>query len=52
MCKKEAIMKDTLIAIIIGIVGALILVEWMVGCGETYTDSKGVTHQETCVFVK
>jgi len=32
-------MKDTLIAIIFGIVGALILVEWMVGCGETYTDS-------------
>lgn len=45
-------MKDTLIAIIIGIVGALILVEWMAGCGETYTDAKGVTHQETCVFVR
>lgn len=45
-------MKDALIAIIIGIVGALILVEWMAGCGETYTDSKGKVHQETCVLVR
>jgi hypothetical protein len=44
--------KDTLIAIIIGVVGALILVEWMVGCGETYTDSQGKVHQETCVLVR
>lgn len=44
--------KDSLIAIIIGVMGALILVEWAVGCGETYTDSKGKVHQETCVFVR
>ena len=44
--------KDTLLAIIIGVVGALIIAEWAVGCGEVYTDSKGKTHQETCVFVK
>ncbi len=44
--------KDSLIAIVIGALGALILVEWMAGCGETYTDSKGVVHQQTCVFVK
>jgi hypothetical protein len=45
-------MKDSLIAIIIGIVGALLIVEWAVGCGETYVDSKGITHQQTCVFMK
>ena len=45
-------MKDSLIAIIIGIVGALLIVEWAVGCGETYVDSKGITHQETFVFIR
>ena len=45
-------MKDSLIAIIIGIVGALLIGEWAVGCGETYVDSKGITHQETCVFIR
>jgi hypothetical protein len=44
--------KDTLLAIIIGVVGALFIAEWAVGCGETYTDAKGKTHQETCVFVR
>jgi hypothetical protein len=44
--------KDSLIAIVIGALGALILVEWMAGCGETYTDSKGKVHQETCVLVR
>lgn len=44
--------KDTLLAIIIGVVGALFIAEWAVGCGETYTDSKGVTHQQTCIFTK
>jgi hypothetical protein len=44
--------KDTLVAILFGVVGALLLVEWAVGCGESYTDSKGVTHQQTCVFVR
>ena len=45
-------MKDTLVAIIFGVVGALFLVEWAVGCGETYIDSKGVEHHQTCVFVR
>ena len=44
--------KDTLIAVLFGVVGALFLVEWAVGCGETYTDSKGIEHRQTCVFVR
>ena len=36
---------------LIGIVGALLIIEWAVGCGETYTDSKGVTHANDCVFL-
>lgn len=30
---------------------ALALVEWMAGCGETYTDSKGVQHDNECIFI-
>jgi hypothetical protein len=30
---------------------ALVLVEWAAGCGETYTDANGVTHQNECVFL-
>jgi hypothetical protein len=29
---------------------AYMLVEWASGCGETYTDSKGVVHINECVF--
>ena len=36
---------------LIGIVGALLIIEWAVGCGETYTDSMGVTHANDCVFL-
>ena len=45
-------MKDILLAIIFGVIGALLVVEWAVGCGETYIDSKGVEHSQSCVFVK
>jgi hypothetical protein len=31
--------------------GAVALVEWAVGCGETYTDSKGMTHANECVLI-
>jgi hypothetical protein len=36
---------------LIGVVGALLLLEWAAGCGETYIDSKGVTHANDCVFL-
>jgi hypothetical protein len=28
---------------------AYLLVEWVVGCGETYTDSKGKVHANECI---
>jgi nitrogen fixation-related uncharacterized protein len=31
---------------------AILMVEWAVGCGETYTDAMGVRHSYECVFVK
>jgi hypothetical protein len=30
---------------------ALVLVEWAVGCGETYTDAQGVEHIGECVVL-
>jgi len=30
----------------------LCLAEWMVGCGETYVDAKGVRHANDCIVVK
>jgi hypothetical protein len=30
---------------------ALLILEYLVGCGETYVDAKGVRHQHECVFL-
>lgn len=30
----------------------LMVMEWAAGCGETYVDSKGVRHQNECLFLK
>jgi hypothetical protein len=39
------------LALIIGVAMAILLMEWMVGCGETYIDSKGVSHKYACMFL-
>lgn len=39
------------LASLIGIALALLLMEWMVGCGETYIDSKGVSHAYACLLL-
>ena len=33
------------------VLGAVVLLEWMAGCGETYIDSKGVRHANECIFI-
>ena len=38
-------------ATVIGLLMTVFLLEWMVGCGETYTDSKGVQHANECLFI-
>lgn len=30
---------------------AVIAIEWMAGCGESYTDAKGNVHLNECVFI-
>ena len=42
----------TIMAIIVMLTLALVMVEWVVGCGESYVDSAGVRHYNECVFVK
>jgi hypothetical protein len=39
------------LALAIGVAVAVLLAEWMVGCGETYIDSKGVSHKHACLFL-
>ena len=29
----------------------VLLLEWAAGCGESFVDSKGVTHVNECVFI-
>lgn len=42
---------NLVLALIIGVAMAILLMEWMVGCGETYIDSKGVSHKYACMFL-
>ncbi len=42
---------NLVLALIIGVAMAILLMEWMVGCGETYTDSKGERHNYACIFL-
>ena len=41
-----------LVAVFIAVFFAIVAVEWAVGCGETFTDSRGNKHQNECLFVK
>jgi hypothetical protein len=33
------------------IFGAVFLLEWAAGCGETYIDAKGERHAHECMFI-
>jgi len=33
------------------VLGAVFLIEWMAGCGETYIDAKGERHANECMFI-
>jgi hypothetical protein len=48
-------MKLIMEVIIIGLLTALaslLLVEWAIGCGQTYTDAQGVEHVGQCWVLK
>ena len=39
-----------LLCLVAGVM-ALIVLEWFAGCGESYIDSKGVSHKHECLFL-
>lgn len=41
---------EVLIMLLFAVFVAVMLTEWVAGCGETYVDAKGVRHQYECVF--
>lgn len=41
-----------LLALALGLLMAVFLLEWMVGCGETYVDAKGERHEHQCLFIR
>ena len=41
-----------LLALALGLLMAAFLLEWMVGCGETYVDAKGERHEYQCLFIR
>lgn len=41
---------DVLVAVVFGVILAVLFAEWAAGCGETYVDAKGVHHQNQCLF--
>lgn len=42
---------EFLLAGLLGCAMLFLLLEWASGCGETYTDSKGVQRVNTCFFI-
>jgi hypothetical protein len=36
----------------LSVLGTVMLLEWMVGCGETYVDAKGDRHEYSCLFIR
>ena len=56
---KELIMKKAFeilgqitLAILVGSLLAVMFIEWMAGCGESYVDAKGNVHANECVIVQ
>jgi len=45
------LLQATIGVIMLGFM-VLMLLEWSAGCGETYVDSRGIRHQNECLFVK
>lgn len=55
----KKLLKALAVWLLQGIIGLILMAfmvvmvaEWAAGCGETYVDSKGVRHQNECLFIK
>lgn len=55
----KKLLKALAVWLLQGIIGLILMAfmvvmvaEWAAGCGETYVDSKGVRHQNECLFIR
>ena len=39
------------VTIAVSLVFALVIIEWLAGCGESYVDAQGERHYYECVFI-
>ena len=51
MSKVLKFIASVVITVLMSALMALIFIEWMVGCGESYIDSKGVRHANECLII-
>lgn len=58
LCNGATLMKrlltkiaEVLLMLLFTVFVAVLFVEWLAGCGESYIDAKGVRHQYECVFI-
>jgi hypothetical protein len=51
MQKFLAFLTGAILAVLIAVIIGVIVVEWASGCGETYTDSKGIVHENGCFLI-
>ena len=42
---------SALMMVLFAVFLAVLVIEWMAGCGESYVDANGVRHQYECVFI-
>jgi hypothetical protein len=45
------IFAEVVLIPVLGGLFAVLLIEWVAGCGESYVDAYGVRHQYECVFI-
>lgn len=51
MKKAFEILGKVFTAVVIGGFLAVMFIEWAAGCGETYVDSKGIMHLNSCIIL-
>lgn len=49
--KYLILLGESLVVMAIGVILAILLMEWVAGCGDTYTNNKGKVTQHECVFL-
>lgn len=42
---------EALVTVLIAVALGVLLIEWMAGCGQSYTDYQGTVHVGQCVFI-